>query len=375
MKRHLGIASIFVIVGVGAGCGRKEGETGRYNEALNGLASGTPMSSRVDLGILQDPASYKPAKGPSAAAAPADSGTAKAGAGGGDSGPEVDAVRGSVKSALQSAAEGNFSGVLELFVPEKIAALQKPEVASAIADAGGAAQLLLRALQTKNATWAEAHLASHAVVIEGMSGAISVKVVDAENAALSFDPAKLMELMQKIAPPGAAAAAPPTPPSEGGGAEGGRHARVASPPEEPANPRSPRSAPDATAPPDAAATPAAGELPDASQLAALAGQSIPLKKVGDAWKIDLPAALTDEHGDLVKEAFEIARTILVTAQEKVDAAPQLDDATFAQIMQQSLMPQLPALMGLWGRLLSAQSNAASDAPKQEKPADAPALQP
>ena len=98
----------------------------------------------------------------------------------------------------------------------------------------------------------------------------------------------------------------------------------------------------------------------------LLSHPIPLKKVGDAWKLDLPVTITEDQADLVREGADLLKKMFLAMTEKVDAAPQLDLEALQKIQGEVTLQMMPEFMGLFGRASSLLATAPEPAKADEK---------
>ncbi|MEP0846260.1 MAG: hypothetical protein HRF50_05490 [Phycisphaerae bacterium] len=325
-------------------CGRQEEDRPVYNRVLGDTAVGAPPAApAVDVGILRDQAAYQPAK--YAEAQPA--------AGGGG---EADAALQVARNALQSLVELDAATLLESFVPEQVKALAEDlaPIEEAI-DAGKKFNAAVRD-KTKDRPPEQAEAMKKLdtlpqQLVATISAALKADVLDADNAVVSVDSAKFQEgfsaLMAEFGPALAAvsAAAP--------GAAGAA-----------ASPGQPAALPPGMAAPPGALTP--------EMLAEIAAQSgdavaglpgVKLRRVGDAWKIDIQHTINDEEAELVNEAAALARELFDQLYGKIEAAPKLDDQALTNIAMQTVMPMTGRFMLLFQRAqeLFGRSDAPGDA--------------
>lgn len=315
-------------------CGRQEEDRPVYNRVLGDAATGAPTASpAVDVGILRDQAAYQPAKfaeaQPSAAAG----------------GAEAEAVLQVARGALQSALDLDAATLLESFVPEQVKALTDDlaPIDEAI-DAGKKFNAAVRdKTKDRPPEQAEAMKKLDALpqqLVATISAALKADVLDADNAIITVDPAKFQEgftaLMAEYGPALAAVSVPAP------GAPG-----AASGPGQPAG--------TAALPPGMAA-PSGGFTPE--MLASVASESgdavaglpgVKLRRVGDAWKIDIQHTISEEEAELVNEAAALAREMFDQLYGRIEAAPKLDDQTLTNIAMQTAMPMTGRFMLLFQR--------------------------
>jgi len=340
------------------GCGKQDEQTPRFNEVLGGTAVGVPTGpGQVDPGVLQDLTRYSPAK-----YQPLDVGVAVAAPEGAPA-SEAEAIQAVLENAIRDAlGELDFEAALDAFVPEQVAALRSDECLTTFQDTRTVLQQAGAALKAK-ATGPELEAAAGfdqqlPGLLTALRSAISVTLVDQENAVASFDfarlelPADLREQIARQMAMGASTGAPAGP----------------------AGPAAPgRVAPGAPAGPPGMA---AGVSPDMLfQMLASVKFSLPFRKVAGAWRIVLPFTIDQEWAELINDGFVLLKDVVGDVMRAVDQAETLDGATYAQIVTQAQMKNMGAIMGWLARfqaLLPGQATPPAEAEKARQEQQGPA---
>lgn len=350
MRAAIGLPLLLAGVGLFLpACGRQEEDRPVYNRVLGDAATGAPPASpAVDVGILRDQAAYQPAK--YAEAQPA--------AGGG--GAEAEAVLQVARNALQSALDLDAATLLESFVPDQVKALTDDlaPIEEAI-DAGRKFNAAVRdKTKDRPPEQAEAMKKLDALpqrLVAMISEALKADVLDADNAVITVDPAKFQEGFTALVTEygEALAALSVAPPGMPGAAAPGQ----------PAPP------PGMAAPPGALTPEMLASIASESGEAVADLPSFKLRRVGDAWKLDIQHTISEEEAELVNEAAALARELFDQLYGKIEAAPKLDDQTLTNIAMQTVMPMTGRFMLLFQR---AQDLFGASAAAGEDSASAPA---
>lgn len=357
------------------GCGKTDQDAPpRFNETLGGSAVGAPPGTgTIDAGILKDPASYKPAAfeplTPAPAAAEAES-------------PEAQAAHAAVNQTVDALFGLDFATLIDAFPADAVKTLKQDDYVdnlNALSDAIGRNTSVFKEKATGPELQAIAGIYDFLPTLaEPLKNAFVIQVIDEQTARATFDPSRippemLTQLMAKAQPlmamaaslapgQGMPVAAPGTEPSEPAAAEGEEPAaepmgrpsgrtsrRTALPaeegtPGEGATPEAPAAAPEA-------AMPAMGGPSLEGMLSQAALPAIPLRKIGDAWKIDLPLTFTDEQAELINELVVEVKAMFDETTQAMEQAATLDLQTYSQISNQIQARHMPVFMGLFGRAM------------------------
>lgn len=346
-RRSAGLFSACIALLLAVGCAKSEEDTPRFNEVLGGSLRGAPVSHRgVDAGILEDATAYKPT------IAPKPSGTSSA-AGGGLS-ADTEAARSLVRNTVEGLAHAQLETLLDVFVPEQIEALRKDPFDSKAHELFASIEQLTRIQRAKLGGGESAAAQEEIILQELVSALADAASIEASGDAglLRLDQARLatslppilakaaalagpLGLMQPpgMMPPGAVP--PGGIPAEGGGDAG---------------------------------TP--GVAPSAGGLPAGGPEGVPVRKVGDGWRIDIHHVITQEQADVLADVADFAKTQINKLAESLDSAETVDAAAYQQMLQGIFMSAMPEAMGLFARLQMAFAPA-DGAEKPEKQPDAP----
>lgn len=352
-----------------AGCGRHHEDRPTFNQVIgDGMASAPAGHRAVDLGILKDQTAYQPAKYTLS--------EAEIAAGG----QEAEAVTARIRSALAIALELDFVALLDVFVPEQVAAIT--EDTSALEAAVDSIRRLSALLADKGLAAAAGLDALPQKLADAFVDALTVDVIDAEHAVAKIDQAKFQESFSKIlAEIGpaltAAGASPGAVPQLG---------RVVAQPPPDSNDPSPAPAQPTGAPGAIAALPPGGISPQMLKgLFGGAGEgpdeptSLKLRKLDGDWKIDIERTVRAEESELIRQGAQLVRELCDQLYAKVEAAGPLDQQAFSALLMQTVLPmsqQFATLMTRFRELaarpsLESPATAAEPAaaPQPEKPRD------
>lgn len=271
------------------GCGRADDPSGSATRQV-GATAGAPAAARmVNSGILQDQAAYTPAKADGSPTGGDGDGTPAA-AGGADDG----AARELVRNTLNATRNLNVDGLLAAFDEQQIAAITPHK--SLMIEVIDKVEGLFRMLSEKSGTDSagELRLLNDRFgqrFADAVADAVVVQPLAPDVAALNLDPVKLHEGLAAMMP-------------------------------EVVEVLTQMSA----SQPGAAEQIAATFTPENLQagLATMPPMMLPVKRMGDAWKIALPRAITEEEADLVRQGLELSKEFLDKFGQKLEAAPQVD---------------------------------------------------
>ncbi len=338
------------------GCGRSDEPPPSFNEPLGDSMHGLPFATGpIDVGILEDPASYRPARfEPLEGAAPAQAVA--------EAGPEAQAAKELIDEAIDNLFQFDLLSLLDTCVPDQVAALQEDPCGSALSAFGDAIDTMMT-VSRKMATPEEAQLQQQLAdampaLAESIKKIVSVTLIDEDNAVATFDfaalelPTELLDALrasQEFALQKARAmgAAPPGPGAAGRTVAVGRGA---------GRPAADEDAPTAEAAPGG--MPGAGEMMSMSippeQLKQMLGQlgsfAIPLTKVDGDWYIKLPVTFNEEHADLLANGLEIINTGLGRMAQAIEnAGEEADQAQLMMAIQKIGTDMTMQLMGWWGQ--------------------------
>lgn len=298
------------------GCGKTDDQPTRFNKTLGDTPTGAPVSTGpIDTGILQDPAGYKPTAYDSLEGGPP-SDTAS-----GAEGAEVEAIRGMLSDLMEAAFDLDFETVLDAFVPGQVAALvQEDEYMANLNEMADALRGFWQVLVDKAGGSDSEAMASLEALLPDLVGpvtnAVNVAVVDEENAEATFNPARLeipqdlLTTLTELAQMGAA-----------------------SPDGEPG------------------AEPAAGGFtPDMLDNLPSVEISLPLRKVENVWRLELPFTIEEQHAELIGEGALLFKDYLTEIAQAFDQAETLDEQTARQIATQVGLRHGPAIAGWSARV-------------------------
>jgi hypothetical protein len=322
-----------------SGCGKKEEQPSRLNRTLGGSAIGAPLSpGPIDEGLLRDPSSYKPADYEPLEPAPV-----AGGAGGGDAGPEAEAVKTVVRDMVDAIFTRDVDGVLYGFVPSDVEALTADEFMSTAYELSDTVDALIAVLKDKGTgpefeqTWE--FLGMVADLAEPLGNSVTVAILDEENAVATINmeqvefPQELDDAIASMLQSATAMAAM----MSGGGAAGEEGAG-----ETPAAPPMPGM--------PMGEIPAEMLSPDVLMQGLKTAQiPLPLRKIDEDWKLALPEPIAAEDAELLRELLEIFKNVAAATTQRVDQVETLDAQMFLQITNQAFMPQLGPIMGWAGR--------------------------
>lgn len=370
--RNLGRFTILLASGLAAaglaGCGKQsETERARFNEQLGGSASGAPTSvGIIDDTINKDFAGYKPT-GASADAGASTAAPATA---------EGDAVKAAVRAPLDAFAAYDADGLLNAFDPEAVAVLKQDEFKSELQNFLTSVEQLDKVAKSKSGGQAASPLGDFSKLSKSFSDALVVNVVDAQNASVGVDPAKfgdmVVEAMQSMVPPTTPPPPPPAAEDEGAGRNRRTDRMVEASgfvPEGDVQSAANRNTP----PPAQPVLPAGMPMPSPDEVRAMVSQmapmvSIPMKKVGDGWKLAVPIKFTDDHVDPLVNVVSVGKEFFQKMTERIDAAPSGDVAAISAIGNQLGMEMAPKFMAAFGQLQAAFAGAGADAtPPPDQP--------
>jgi ribosomal protein L12E/L44/L45/RPP1/RPP2 len=323
-----------------SGCGKSDDQPTRFDETLGGTSAGAPTGAgSVDRGILRDPAEYKPAPyEPLEGEAPA--------GGGGAEGPEAEAIRGMLSRVAEAIPDLDFQTVLDACVPEQVAALTGvDEYLDNLDGLRGAVESYMRLISEKAGGSDAEELATLTALLpdlmKSVSNAFSVSVLDEEHAVATFHldrleipeqlRAKLAESMQAVAATAA-------------------QMGTAAPAGQPG------------------ATPLGDFTPDMLDNLPSLEVPLPLRKVDDAWRFELPFTIEEQHAELIGEGALLLKDLLTDLTQAFGQAETLDEQTAMQIGMQVSGRHMPAIMGWYAR---AQLAFASLMPAESQPAEQP----
>lgn len=330
MKRTLGMLAGVLLAGalVLGGCGKKDEQPTRFNQTLGETPVGAPVATHsLDSGILKDPTTYKPA-----AYEPLEPQPAGAGAGG----AEARAVQAVVNNLIAGIFDGfDIETILDCFVPEQVAALRQDECISAFHELKDTFDAFFAVLEEKasgpDMERLNALLGALPTLAEPLKNAITVSVLDEENAVATFDlgafelPDEFRSAVEEMMTAATAAmgqmgipGAPGSPPA-GEGAEGAE---------------------------------AAEETPSVDMLLEMISGvriPIPLRKVGEEWKLPLPFTFQEEHADLLTEGLGLYKDLIADITQGISEAETLDEQTAAQLQMRAMMKMAP-IMGWAARV-------------------------
>lgn len=365
MKRVMSMLPAGLLIGMllAAGCGKSDDQPTRFNETLGGTPAGAPVAAGpVDRGILKDPASYKPAS-----YEPLEPGE-PTGPGGGAEGPEAEKIRSMLSRVAEAIPDLDFQTVLDACVPEQVAALTGvDEYLDNLDGLAAAVDSYVRVLREKAGESDTEELATLTALLpelmQSVSKAFSVSVLDDEHAVATFhlDQLEIPEqLKAKIAEGMQAGAALST--QMGATSPGGQ----------------PSEAPLGDFTPDMLDSLPSVEVP------------LPLRKVDDAWRFELPFTIEEQHAELIGEGAVLIKDLLTDLTQAFGQAETLDEQTAMQISMQVSGRHMPAIMGWFARtqlafasLIEAEPQPAeaeadeveADEPEEEAPEEPPGRRP
>jgi hypothetical protein len=337
-------------------CGKKEEQPTRFNRTLGGTPAGAPTGTvHVDTGILQDPTAYKPADytplegGPAAGAAAA--------------GPEVEAVRGAARKLLDGIFALDVDTILDSFVPEQVAVLQKDEYKSTLYETKDTIDAYWAVFQDKaTATEFQSLIRLYKLVpqlSEPLVNAITVTLQDEANAVATFD-GRQFELPEDFRTAFEEALATSTRMMAQLGLTPGA---VGGAPPQPAEPNAAATTPGTTG------TPAGGfSLEKLQEEMGTVQVSLSFRRIGDAWKLALPFSLQEEQADLLNEGLLLVKDYFAAVTASIDQAETLDLQTYVQIEMRQ-QGKVLAFMG-WVAQAQAMLTSMMEAPPGEKGAEA-----
>jgi hypothetical protein len=340
MKPARCLLPAFLLAGlvVLGGCGKKEEQPTRFNRTLGGTAVGVPIGTgQIDTGILRDPKGYTPeAYEPLEGAAP---GAAAAG------GPEVQAIRATLRRLIEATFELDFDTILDSFVPEQVATLREDDYMSTFYETKDTLDAFLAVLKDK-ATGPEFESSMELTeslqeLVEPLLNAVTVTVEDEDNAVATLDlgrlelPAEVQAEITKALAMGASMGPAAVPGTTPGPAVGPRPPPVVP---EPNVPGATTDVPD-------------GELSTDLLLEMMSGVqiSVPLRKTDDEWKVDLRFSFQEEHAETINDGFLLVKDIVADLTQRIGQVETLDVQTYGQALMQTQMSNMGAIMGFVAR--------------------------
>ena len=307
-RLRFAIALLGAVLAVG--CGNDNSVPRRFNEPLGDSRYGLPVSgSSADLGLLADPASYKPVNVPQPEV--------------GASSFETEEVLAAVRLPATALANMQAEALLNAFVPEQVAALKAdPSALQGVFDALSTADKIVFAkLDPKVAESQRKQMQSLPKLLDAVTASLNVKILAPDAASAEIDAAKLGENLRPVAAELLASIPPEALAGMSAGAGGA------------ATPMTP----------DLMVQQLQSQIPP--------GLAIPMKKAEGAWRIDLVHTITDEEVELLNEGLGLLRDFVNSIAGKVDASPgPLDEAALQQIGTAAAMEMMPAAMGFFGKL-------------------------
>ncbi len=311
-RLRFAIALLGAVLAVG--CGNDNSVPRRFNEPLGDGRYGLPVSgSSADLGLLADPASYKPVNVPEPE--------------GGAASFEAEEVLAAIRLPATALANMQADTLLNAFVPEQVAALKADSSAlQGVFDALSTADKIVFAkLDPKVAESQRKQMQSLPKLLDAVTASMNVKILAPDAASAEIDAAKLSENLRPIVAELLATIPPETLAgmSAGAGAEG-------------------------------AATPITPDLMvQQLQSQIPPGTAIPMKKAEGTWRIDLMHTITDEEVELLNEGLGLVRDFVNSIAGKVDASPgPIDEAALQQIATAAAVEMTPAAMGFSGKVFA-----------------------
>jgi len=354
----VGVSAGFVLLGA---CGKSEDVPPRYNQRLGDGPDGAPLgTSSVDLGILQDQSSYQPANftslpGVGRSAAAADS-------------EEQAAVRQRMGDLLNAVFELDFDSVLEAFVPEQVAALK--DHLSAMYETVDKCKVLYRtwhdmegeqaARSTETEQAFSALLANYRDrLVDTVVNALTIQILDEENAALGVDLPRLREGVATLAQEFDAEIAQM--PEVVAAMQAAMNAMAGMPGAE--GLLGPTAVPTGAADAGAAAPPAAPALNPMARITQLflpalaSGEdaappelpTLPLKKTDGEWRIKLRFAFTQEQAQVVGDGLALVQDCLDRVTEKLDGVETPEPQTLVTVFMQTSFEMGGPMMELFAR--------------------------
>lgn len=350
MIRRLGI--VIGCVGLLGGCGKQsDSERAVFNEPIGAGPAGAPTSvGRIDETINKDFSGYKPIGVPTEAG-PAAADTAAG------SGAETDAVRAAVQAPIDALGRFDAAGLLDAFVPEKVAALRS-DFESELGNALAALQNLGNVAKAKAPDVATPADTLHQLKTM-VTDALIVTITDPTTANVRLDGARLADglvgwYQSQLASAATGAVEQPPPVDNprfarsdrmversGFVPEGGVEAVA----------RSGGGAPAAGLPPGVA-MPSPDDIRGYVAVGA-AMVSLTVRKVDNSWRIDVPTTLSEDHADAMTALVDATKQAFQKMTERIDAAPQADPATMQAIQMQVMGETTPLFLSALARVQAA----------------------
>ncbi len=306
---------VLAVVLLAAGCGKTDDQPVRFNETLGDTAAGAPVTvSPVDTGILKDPASYQPAS-----FVPLEGEAAFAG---GAEGEDAEAISNVISGLVDAVFHLEFDTALDAFVPDQVAALaEEDEYLQSFDDLKTALDSLLEVAASK-APEADSEDSPEPEELlrdlnELLANAMTISVVDEEHAVATFhlDRVEIPEQYKpKVAQAMQFAAAAMAQLGQAG-----------------------------------AGSPFGGFTPDMLDDLPSVELPLPMSKVDDAWRFELPFTIEDQHAELISEVAMIFTDLSRDFAQAVAEVETLDEQTAIQIGTQVSGRHVPALMGWFAR--------------------------
>ena len=336
------------------GCGKSDDQPTRFNETLGGTPAGAPIATgSIDTGILKDPADYQPT--------PYDSleGEAPTGPAGAAGGPEAEEIRTVISGLVDGVFHLETDTVLDMFVPEQVAALrEEDEYITNLDELSDALRAYAQAI-TDKASGRELETFARVFELlpelaEPLLNAFAVSIVDEENAVATFDlarleiPEELLTTLMELAEIGIAMAGQM---GTGGFMGGGLPGAAA---------------------PNGATPPGAGDFsPEMLRDLPSVEIPLPLRKVDDTWRLELPFTIEEQHAELISEGALVFRDFLTDYAQAVGQVETLDMQTSAQIEAQVGMRHMGPIIGWVARAKLAAESLMESQPQPEEEATEP----
>jgi hypothetical protein len=339
----------FLLAGLllSSGCGKKEEQQTRFNQALGGTPIGVPTAvGPIDTGILGDQTNYKPA-----GYERLETGAPAGGPASGTGGPEAQAVRDTLSELVSAVTDRDIDLILDLCVSAQVAALRN-DFTSTFYETTDTLDALQAVVQDKATDPdSEAFQPPDEIVArlgESILSATSIELVNDQNAVATINLGDLdlpddawsgigrMVAASRMFSQMAAGGTPPVVPPAA--------------PAQPAAPRDPNVDGEAPAQP---ATPGLS-LPEVSadevrQLIADIKIPLSLRKSNEEWRLVLPLTVTAEHAEFLNDCLLVAKDLYADMTQRLSAAATVDEQVALQTATQAAMSQMGAIMGLVAR--------------------------
>lgn len=307
------------------GCGKDNSEKARFNEPLGG--QGPVTVTGIDMGILEDPAGYKPAA--SGGGGPSTGGTGNdakapidAAAGG-----EAEAARGVVTGVVDSLFNYQATGLLDYFDPTQVGTLKEVEFEGELQKVFDATKLVMAALKEKSPENQKGIMDEVTAKLQAaFKENLTVEILDAENATFTIKQEGFTKSVTEIAKDAATKSGQPIPEGQDG----------------------------------------ALGLP----MTAGPDRPLPMKKVDGKWRLYIPElSISKEVAEHLKQGCTITHEFLTQVSGKIDTVPAGDEQAMQGAMMQ-LMPLAMAQFGPWFTELQRiieDAGGASKKPEEKKP--------